>query len=133
MPSQQPEFPISGAQGLIGYNVDLDRASGRAEVSLEIAPQHLNRNASLHGGILAMMLDCAAGFAASLGFGGDRLAQVVTVSLSTQFIAPVHDGRVVARGTLSGGGRKIVHADAVLHDAEGRLIAKASGTFKRVT
>lgn len=128
-----PEFRVSGAQGLIGYDVDLDRATGRAEVSLEIAPQHLNRNDSLHGGILAMMLDSAAGFAASLSFGGEVLSRVVTVSLTTQFVAAVSAGRVVATGHVSGGGRKIVYADAELRDADGALIAKASGVFKRVS
>lgn len=128
-----PEFPVSGAQGLIGYDVDLDRATGRAEVSLEIAPQHLNRNDSLHGGILAMMLDSAAGFAASLNFGGEDLSRVVTVSLTTQFVAAVSAGRVVATGHVSGGGRKIVYADAELRDADGALIAKASGVFKKVS
>ncbi|WP_299738959.1 PaaI family thioesterase [uncultured Roseobacter sp.] len=133
MPSPPPDFPISGAQGLIGYRVDLERATGRAEVVLDIAAPHLNRNESLHGGIIAMMLDSAAGFAASLHFGGDELARVVTVSLTTQFVAAVHEGRVVARGTISGGGRKIVCADAELRDAAGALIAKASGVFKRVS
>ncbi|WP_299402568.1 PaaI family thioesterase [uncultured Roseobacter sp.] len=133
MPSPPPDFPISGAQGLIGYRVEVDRTTRRAEVVLDIAVPHLNRNESLHGGIIAMMLDSAAGFAASLHFGGDELARVVTVSLTTQFVAAVREGRVVAKGTISGGGRKIVCADAELHDAAGTLIAKASGVFKRVS
>ncbi|MBW4707150.1 PaaI family thioesterase [Roseobacter sp. YSTF-M11] len=96
-------------------------------------PHHLNRNESLHGGILAMMLDSAAGFAASLSFGGDPLARVVTVSLTTQFVAAVQAGRVVATGNVAGGGRRITYADAEMRDAAGTLIAKASGVFKRVS
>lgn len=128
-----PDLPTSGAQNLIGYRVDLNPQTGRAAVSLEIAAQHLNRNGSMHGGILAMMLDTAAGFAASLYFGGEELSPVVTLSLTTHFIAAISAGRIVATGHVSGGGRKIVYADAELRDEAGALIAQASGVFKRVS
>ncbi|WP_187432230.1 hypothetical protein ROLI_031510 [Roseobacter fucihabitans] len=102
-------------------------------MSLEIASQHLNRNGTLHGGILAMMLGSAAGFAASFSFGGEVLSRVVTVTLNTQFVAAVTAGKVVATGHVSGGGRKIVHAEAEVRGEAGVLIAKASGVFKRVS
>lgn len=125
--------PESGAQGLVGYRIDLSDPDGLARVTLDMRDDHMNRNGTLHGGIHAMMLDAAAGFAASraLAEGGPELVPVVTVSLTTSFVGAAAEGRVVATGRVAGGGYKIIYADAEIHDAEGRLCSKASGVFKR--
>lgn len=133
LPSPPHEAPGSGAQGLVGYAIDLSAADGTATLTLDLAPQHLNRNGTLHGGIHAMMLDAAAGFAASrhLAGGGEAIIPVVTVTLTTSFIAPLAQGRATARGRVTGGGYKIVYADAEIFDEGGRLCSKASGVFRR--
>ena len=125
--------PPSGAQGLVGYEIDLTDPDGGATITLDLRPEHLNRNETLHGGIHAMMLDAAAGFAASrtLANGADALVPVVTVSLTTSFLAPARMGRVTATGHVAGGGYKIIYADAEIRDADGVLCSKASGVFKR--
>jgi acyl-coenzyme A thioesterase PaaI-like protein len=78
------------------------------------------------------MLDNAMGYAASLSGDPEGQTKFMTISMSTQFIAPVSKGRIIATGTVTGGGRKIVFVDGVLHDAVGRLLATASGAFKRL-
>ncbi len=127
------EAPGSGAHALVGYEVDLTDPEGLARVSLEIEPKHLNRNGTLHGGIHAMMLDAAAGFAASrlLSGGGPAIVPVVTLTLTTDYVAAVEDGRVEVVGRVAGGGYKIVYADAELRDAEGNLCSRATGVFRR--
>ena len=127
--------PISGAHVLVGYDVDLTDPDGLARVTLEMGPQHLNRNGTLHGGIHAMMLDAAAGFAASrlLADGGDAIVPVVTLSLKTDYIAPARTGRVEAVGRVSGGGYKILYAEAEIRDTDGQLCSRATGVFKRAT
>lgn len=127
------EAPGSGAHDLVGYDVDLSDPGGTARVSLAIGPQHRNRNGTLHGGIHAMMLDAAAGFAASrmLSDGGQAIVPVVTVTLTTDFVAAARDGMVEAVGRVAGGGYKIVYADAELRDGQGRLCSRATGVFKR--
>lgn len=127
------EAPPSGAQGLVGYVVDLSNPDGSALVSLELRDGHMNRNGTLHGGIHAMLLDAAAGFAASrhLAEGADRIVPVVTLSLTTSFVAAAAQGQVLARGHVTGGGRKIVYADAVIRDAAGNICSTAQGVFRR--
>ena len=127
--------PDSGAQALIGYSVDLSAPDGAARVVLDMERKHLNRNGTLHGGIHAMMLDAAAGFAASrhLADGGAALVPVVTVTLNTAFVGAVAEGQVTATGRVAGGGYKIIYADAEIRDAEGNLCSKASGVFKRAS
>jgi len=120
----------SGAQDLIGYKIDLGAADGSARIVLEIDDRHRNRNRSLHGGIVTMMLDAAAGFACSRGAGGPGLVPVATVSLTTNYVAPAVSGVVTATGRVSGGGRSILYAAAELRDEQGALLASASGVFK---
>ena len=122
----------SGCQDSVGYVVEMDPDGEHVSCWLDIQPQHLNRNDLLHGGFTAMLLDIACGYAASLHYDPDNLALVLTVSLSTQYIAPARGGRVTARGRVSGGGRSLCHASGELRDGDGTLIATATGVFKRI-
>ncbi len=102
---------------------------------LEVGPQHLNRNGTLHGGIHAMMLDAAAGFSASRHLAGQAvdIVPVVTLSLTTHFLAAGGQGQVIAMGQVTGGGYKIIYAEAEIRDADGTLLSKGSGVFKRTS
>lgn len=127
-----PEDINSGAHALVGYAVDLTPEDGSARVVLQIEDRHLNRNGTLHGGIIAMMLDASAGFAASRALSPRDFSPVVTISLNTNYLAPARGGMVVtAIGRMTGGGASTVFSGAELLDAEGRLLASATGVFKR--
>lgn len=130
-PAHAPEG--SGAQALVGYTIDLSDPAGGAVVRLVVDTQHLNRNGTLQGGIQSMMLDAAAGFSASRFLAGQEpvITPVVTLSLSAQYLAPAHVGLVVATGTVTGGGYKIVYASADIRDAHGTLLSQGQGVFKR--
>lgn len=128
-PPEAPTAPGSGAHDLIGYDIDLSAGDGTSRVVLDIAPKHLNRNGSLHGGVIAMMLDASGGFAASMA-SRQGLIPVVTVALNTQYLAPVMSGQVVAIGSVKQAGGSICYADAELRDATGNLIATGNGVFK---
>jgi len=131
-PPPDPSAGESGARDLIGYQIDLSAADGSARIVLDVAARHLNRNGSLHGGIVAMLLDSAAGYAVSRRLSAAGGAPVVTVTLTTQYLAPAREGRVVATGRCAGGGRKLLCSDAELRDAAGALLARASGVFKSI-
>ena len=69
----------SGCQETIGYVIDLKPEKGGAACWLDIGPGHLNRNNLLHGGIMAMMLDVACGYAASLSYDAETIAKKLLV------------------------------------------------------
>lgn len=117
---------LSGAGDLVGYR---SSRQGGGSCSLEVGPQHLNRLGLLHGGFVSMLLDNGCGVALRLALG-DMEADVVTVSLTVNFIASVSEGRVTATGRITGGGRSLKFAEAELRGADGRLLATASATFK---
>lgn len=135
MPSPLPEGPgiirdETGAQTLLGYVVDI--RDGTARCHLDLEDKHGNRHGGLHGGVIACLLDNAMGYAAALKLDPGGAAKVFTVSMNTQFLAPAQSGRVTAAGTVTGGGKSLLFVDGTLHDEENRLIATASGVFKRV-
>lgn len=121
----------TGFQQHLGYTayVYMDRC----EVELKIEPQFLNRRDLLHGGVYATLLDAALGYACSRRHSDDASAGVVTISLTTNYLASVAEGTVRATGRVTGGGRKTMFAEGAVEAEDGTVLATASGVFKRVT
>ncbi|MEL6451127.1 MAG: PaaI family thioesterase [Pseudomonadota bacterium] len=140
MPSRPPDPPDgpgiirdeTGAQTLLGYVVDISAQDGKGRCLLDIGPQHGNRHGGLHGGIMSCMLDNAMGFAASLTGDAAGDTRFMTISMTTQYLAPAQSGLVTAVGEITGGGRSLVFAEGVLTGAEGRVLATSTGVYKRV-
>lgn len=123
--------PIALA-GLIGFEVELDKDAGEAHCLLEVDDRHLNRHGALHGGIVATLLDVAAGVTASMVHDPEGLTPMATVSLNINYVAAGRVGPIRAIGTRTGGGRSLHFVSADLRDEEGMLIASATGVFKRI-
>ena len=121
----------TGTQTLIGYVVDISDAP-RAHCWLNVGPTHTNRHNVLHGGITGCLLDNASGTAGSLTVDPSGPAPSLTISMTTQFIAPGRPGWVKATGTVIGGGRSLLYINAVLAQDDGTVIATSTGVFKRV-
>lgn len=119
----------SGFRQLVGFRIDAWR-EGEAVVSLAVAPRHLNRSGSVHGGVITTLIDAAAGFAGCHTPVAGHVRKAVTLSMSTQFVAPLADGRLIATGRVIGGGRRIFHVAVDVHDDRGRLIATGQCTYK---
>ncbi|MEM6462875.1 MAG: PaaI family thioesterase [Pseudomonadota bacterium] len=118
----------TGAQSSMGYVAEID--NGMVRVYLDIDHRHINRGDSLHGGIIATLLDAAAGYAVSLSVDGETLYYTSTVSLTINYLSRVTAGRVVATAQVTGGGHKLVFVDATLSSDAGVPVATATGTFK---
>lgn len=118
----------AGTQQTLGYVVEID--AGASRVYLDIDHRHINRGDSLHGGVIATMLDAASGYAVSLSVDGETLYYTSTLSLTVNYLSRVAEGRVVATAKVTGGGKKIVFVDALLSTDAGVPVASATGTFK---
>ncbi|CAG9178028.1 hypothetical protein LMG23994_03786 [Cupriavidus pinatubonensis] len=102
---------------------------GRSELELALEERHQNSWDMAHGGVLMTLLDVAMAVA---GRSADTLGRgLVTIEMKTSFMAP-------GRGTLSARG-ECVHrtttmafCEAEIVDADGKTVARASGTFKYV-
>jgi uncharacterized protein (TIGR00369 family) len=80
---------------------------------------------TVHGGIIATLLDTAVTFALIAGSGHDW----VTVDLRVDYLRPVLAGTVTVEGEVLRAGRRIGSARATLRDAEGYECAVGIGTF----
>lgn len=109
----------------LGFTIRL--GDGRATTRLAVDERHLNPHGAVHGAVLFALIDTAMGAATtSVLPPGARCA---TIEIHTRFLAPVFGGKVQAEATVIRAGRRIVHLDATVTDAEGRDVVRGSGSF----
>jgi len=101
---------------------------GEAEIRLTVRQTMLHAAHAVHGAFFFKMLDDAAFFAAN-SLVDDVF--VLTASLNVNFFRPVTGGELISRGRVVRAGRRILFAEAVLSDGDGREVARGSGVFAR--
>jgi uncharacterized protein (TIGR00369 family) len=105
--------------------------AGRAELSLEVRPEHLNAFGNAHGGLVAALIDVAVGAAAAIG--NDTLRPNLTLALTTQYLRPAPAvGMLVAYAQVRGGGAQVAFVDATV-SADGEPIAIGTATLQYVS
>ncbi len=101
---------------------------GHSEIRYTPKPEHLNSFEVTHGGASMTLLDVTMATAAR---SVDPDMGVVTIEMKTSFMQ-------AARGPLTGKGRLIhrtksmAFTEGTIFDAQGRVCAHATGTFKYV-
>lgn len=120
---------LSIQSGFIDHlGIEFVRAeAGESELRLPLQKHHLNSWEVMHGGVTMAMLDVAlslAGRSASPDGSG-----VVTIEMKTNFMQP-GVGEMRAYGHVMHRSSTMVFCEGEVRDAEGKLVAKAMGTFK---
>jgi uncharacterized protein (TIGR00369 family) len=124
MRGERPPPPIMDTLGMDGF----EAAEGRAVFTMRAQEYHYNPLGTVHGGVIATMLDSAAGCAVHTtlpaGWG------YTSLDLSTKFLRPatVDSGLLRCEGTVLHRGRTTALAEARLHDETGRLLAYATSS-----
>ncbi len=89
---------------------------GVGRVTADAGEQHLNPHGSVHGGLLATMLDTAMGTAVRAA-GGE---QPVTVSLTITYLDPGRPGPLTATARVRKRGKRLTVVEGeVVQDGEG--------------
>ena len=97
---------------------------GTGQVTLDAGEQHLNPHGTVHGGVLASMIDVAMGTAVAAA-GGES---PVTVALTVTYLERGQPGRLKARAKVRKRGKRLLVVEAeVVQD--GDVVADALGTF----
>jgi uncharacterized protein (TIGR00369 family) len=119
-----PKPPIMDTVDVCGFEPE----RGRVVVRLRAQEFHYNPLGSMHGGVIATLLDTAAGCAvhSTLGVG----EAYTSLDLTTKFLRPVtvESGLLTCEGTLIRRGRRTALAQATLTDESGRTVAHATST-----
>ena len=120
----------SGFRALIGYRA-IVWTRDYAEIELTLADQHMNSLGITHGGVYMAMMDAAMGHASTWCAVNGNVRLCVTVSLTTNFIAPARDGSIRAIGRLIGIHNRIATLTAEVIDGDcGTLLAAGQGGFR---
>ena len=102
--------------------------AGQATLYMEILPEkHMNTNQSLHGGVMASLLDTASGM--SVRSLLDESETIATINLSINFLRPGFSGKLTAKGHVKSKGKKMATVEAELYDEKNKLLANSIGTF----
>lgn len=105
--------------------------AGRAEIALDVRDEVTNSWGVVHGGVTMTLLDVAMAHAARSPNqpGNPPDMGVVTIEMKTSFMRPGL-GRLVAHGTLLQRTASMAFCQGEVRDAQGTLVAHATGTFK---
>ncbi len=102
---------------------------GNVVYSLIAAPELLNINHAVHGGVFFSLLDSVMGATIR-----SLIKQpIVTVNMSIHYFAPaMHGDKMLASAKVVQLGKSIITAEGIIEDVNGNILAKTIGTFKRI-
>jgi uncharacterized protein (TIGR00369 family) len=121
--TQQPGFGTFFLARLLG--LEISYGEDDCTVRCEVKDFMFNPQGSLHGGIIATVLDISMGHLLQHAVGVG-----MTLQMNTQFIKPARQGVVQARAGFLRKGRSINYLESRMTDAEGGLMAVASSTWR---
>lgn len=112
---------------LIGAH-DPEATEGRATLEMEVDDRHLNAAGTVHGGLLATLVDTTMGAAIRSAVDGETPA---TSQLSLTYLRPGSPGRLVVTASVRKRGERITVCEADV-EQDGRSLVHALATFALV-
>ncbi len=124
MTGEAPRPPIMDLVDMTSFHAE----PSRVVVTMRVQEFHYNPLGSVHGGIIATLLDTAAGCSVhtTLAVG----ESYTSLDLTTKFLRPVTlaSGLLTCEGSVIQRGRRVALAQAELKDEAGRLVAHATSS-----
>ena len=113
--------------GQMGFR-DVLESDERLIVEMDNRPDLTNTRGALQGGLVATLIDVAAGRLAGLHVGPDQ--DVATADMNVHFLAPVAIGPARAEATIVRAGRRMIVVAVDVTDVGGdRLAARSTLSF----
>ncbi|CAA9378667.1 PaaI family thioesterase [uncultured Nocardioides sp.] len=116
-----------GFISLVGAQ-DPDAADGRATLTVDLDDRHLNAAGTVHGGMLATLVDTTMGAAIRSTVDDETPA---TSQLSLTYLHPGKPGRLVVTATVSKRGERLTICEADV-EQDGKSLVHALATFALV-
>jgi uncharacterized protein (TIGR00369 family) len=117
----------AGSRTLGFHMLKVSQAERMVEVAFDARADLLaNPMKQVQGGYLCAMLDECMSVACQVASGMTSVAP--TLEMKTSFFRPAMPGVLRGVGRVAKWGRTIAFTEGELYDAEGRLVAKATGT-----
>lgn len=108
------------------YRPRLRISDAACELEIDMRPEFHHAARAVHGSVLFKLLDDSAFFAAN-----SRIPDsfVLTVGFQLHLLRPVSEGTLTARGRLVHQSKRLLLADSVVTNAEGKEVARGTGSF----
>ena len=114
-----------GFAGRLGARVE-DADDGGARIAFDVRDEHLNPAGTLHGGIVATLVDTAMGQAVRTTTGADEVP--ATSQLTVTYLRPGKPGALVVTGRVRTRGQHLTVCEADV-EQDGEAVAHAVATF----
>ncbi len=108
----------------------LERGPHGVVLETAFSAPHLNAAGTVHGGVIAALIDIAITGAAKASVNDGVGTFGVTLSLTINFIRAAGPGRARCESAVTGGGSRTKFVDAKLFDSDGHLVATATSTVR---
>jgi len=115
--------PYPRHMAMVLDHIEIDRA----DIVIHLADCHLQPYGIVHGGVIATLIDTATFWAAFLRIPDPD--GLVNIDLKLNYLQPVIDGRLTARGTCLWPGNTISYSEAKVFDTDGKLIAHGTSSL----
>ena len=102
-------------------------AEGSVALRFGATPAHANLHGTVHGGVIATLLDTAAGLAVRSAMADPGGAHA-SVHLDVQYLAPARTGMLRATGRVVKLGGRLAFTEATVADEGGEVLARAQVT-----
>jgi uncharacterized protein (TIGR00369 family) len=99
----------------------------KAVIELTTSRRHLQAYGIVHGGVLATLIDTATFWSVYLRIPED--AGLVNIDLKLNYLLPVENGLLTARGRAIRSGKKICYAESEVWNARRELVAHGTSTL----
>ena len=119
------EIPSPPIGHLIGFRLVAVKR-GEAVFDFESSEKHFNPMGTLHGGVLCDVADAAMGVA--YGSTLDDGESFTTLELKINFLKPVWNDRLTAKGRVVQRGRTVGLTECTVTNSKGELVAYATST-----
>lgn len=109
-------------------NMSIERIEmDRADIVIRLDHCHLQPFGIVHGGVVATIIDTATFWSAFLALPEDT--GLVNIDLKLNYLLPVVDGRLLAKGFCIRPGRSVSYAEAKVYDDKDRLVAHGTSSL----
>ena len=108
----------------LNFNSD-DSNDEMLNISFEVNPMFFNPQGTLHGGLIATIMDISMGHLLNKSIGPGA-----TIEMKTQYIRSIVQGKINCRANFIKKGRSINFLESRLFDENKKLYASATSTWK---
>jgi uncharacterized protein (TIGR00369 family) len=107
---------------------DVEETAQRLVIEMDNRPDLVNVRGAIQGGLVATLIDIAAGRLAGEAAGVGH--NVTTADMNVHFLAPIIEGPARAEATIVRAGRRLIVTSVDVYDkGRDRLAARATLTF----